>query len=81
MTDFDFSDKSHLRLSDRILFALEKALEQEDIEVSEQLINALDLSMTRNTGGGEFVERRVYPSDIDKAMEKLNTIRAQKKNM
>ena len=46
MTDFDFSDKSHLRLSDRILFALEKALEQEDIEVSEQLINALDLSLS-----------------------------------
>ncbi len=59
------------RLSDRILFALELALEQEDVEIGEKLLLALDMSMTRNTGGGEFVERRDYPQRIEEAINKL----------
>ena len=66
--DFDYK---RIRLSDRILYAFELALEQEDIPIAENLARALELAMTRNTGGGEFVERRDYPTEIEKAMNKL----------
>ena len=65
-----------IRLSDRILSALELALEQDDQKVSESLVKALDLSMTRNTGGGEFVERRDYPPKIEEAMDKFHALKA-----
>ena len=39
------------RLSDRILAALDLALEQEDLKVAELLTRAMEMSMTRNTGG------------------------------
>ncbi len=64
-----------IRLSDRILSALELSLEQQDIKIAELLTRALELSMTRNTGGGEFIERRDYPQEIEKAMDLLNDLR------
>lgn len=67
------SDK--IRLSDRILQSLQLALEQEDVKIAELLTRALELSMTRNTGGGEFIERRDYPPEIEKAMDTLNDLR------
>lgn len=67
--------KNKDRLSDRILFALELALEQKDIELSEALNNALELSMTRNTGGGEFIERRDYPKEIETALAQLRELK------
>lgn len=67
--------KNKDRLSDRILFALELALEQKDLELSEALNNALELSMTRNTGGGEFVERRDYPREIETALVQLRDLK------
>jgi hypothetical protein len=66
--DFDYKK---IRLSDRILYAFELALEQEDLPIADQLARALELAMTRNTGGGEFIERRDYPLEIEKAMDKL----------
>lgn len=72
-------EKDHeiTRLSDRILSALELSLEQDDLKVSELLTRALEHSMTRNTGGGEFVERRDYPAEIERAMDKLYVLRDQ----
>lgn len=72
-----FEDKNIMRLSDRILFALELALEQKDVELSEALVKALEMSMTRNTGGGEFVERRDYPPAIEAALDRLKEIRVE----
>ena len=63
------------RLSDRIFYALKLAIEQNDIEISEALISVLELSMTRNTGGGEFVERREYSSDYEKEFAKLRELK------
>lgn len=71
----DGMNEYKIRLSDRILSALELALDQQDLKISETLTKALEMSMTRNTGGGEFVERRDYPSQIEKAMDKLNELR------
>lgn len=67
--------KNKDRLSDRILFALELALEQKDLELSEGLLNTLELAMTRNTGGGEFIERRDYPKEIETAIEQLRGLK------
>jgi len=67
--------REQIRLSDRILSALELSLQQEDIKISELLTRALEHSMTRNTGGGEFIERRDYPPEIESAMTKLYELR------
>jgi len=69
-------DKS--RLSDRILFALELALEQKDVEIADNLKLALELAMTRNTGGGEFIERRDYPDVIEDALSQLQKLKEEK---
>lgn len=79
MAQNELSQKEiHARLSDKILEALNLALEQEDVQVSEQLINALELAMTRSTGGKEYVERREYPEDVDAALKKYTEIRRKK---
>ncbi len=67
--------REQIRLSDRILSALELSLQQEDIKISELLTRALEHAMTRNTGGGEFIERRDYPPEIEAAMTKLYELR------
>jgi hypothetical protein len=71
-------ESQFIRLSDRILFALQLALRQEDIAISELLVKALDLAMTRNTGGGEFIERRDYPPEIEEAMEQLMALKKKR---
>jgi len=68
-------DLKRIRLSDRILFALDLALHQEDLVISEMLVKALEVSMTRNTGGGEFIERRDYPVEMEEALDRLEIIR------
>jgi hypothetical protein len=77
MNQFETSGKRATRLSDRILFALELALEQSDAAIAETLTRALEMSMTRNTGGGEFIERRDYPPEMETAMEKLSELREE----
>ena len=63
------------RLSTRILHALNLSLDQGDIEVSEYLARALELAMTRMSGGGEFVERRDFPQEIEQALDKLTELK------
>lgn len=65
------------RLSDRILYALNLAIEQEDIKTADALAKALDMAMTRNSGGGEFVERREYPKYIEDSLARLQVLRKQ----
>ena len=67
------------RLSDRIFYALNLAIEQEDTKIADALVQALELSMTRNTGGGEFVERRDYPAEVERALDKLRNVKNQQK--
>jgi len=33
------------------------------------------LSMTRNSGGGDFVERRDYPPEIEEVLKKLRELK------
>lgn len=72
MTD---QNREQIRLSDRILSSLELALVQDDLKIAELLTQALEVAMTRSTGGGEFVERRDYPPEIESAMDKLYDLR------
>ncbi len=67
--------KEQVRLSDKILSALQLSLDQDDVKISELLTKALELAMTRNTGGGEFIERRDYPPEIEAAMGILHDLR------
>ncbi|MCB1782421.1 MAG: hypothetical protein KDI13_00345 [Alphaproteobacteria bacterium] len=71
--------REQIRLSDRILSALELSLEQDDLKISETLTRALEMAMTRNTGGGEFIERRDYPPEIENAMNRLSDLRDQER--
>lgn len=68
--------KNKDRLSDRVLYALELAIEQEDLHIAEILNNALEYAMTRNTGGGEFIERRDYPKDVEDALTALRKLKS-----
>ncbi len=71
------SGLKRIRLSDRILYALDLALQQEDVYLSEMLVKALEVAMTRNTGGGEFIERRDYPPEMENALNLLADIKAK----
>lgn len=73
----DQNEKDKIRLSDRILSALELSLEQKDLKIADVLVKALELAMTRNSGGGDFSERRNYPPEIERAMDKLHALRKQ----
>lgn len=70
------ADQKHARLSDKILDALSMAIEQEDLPISEALNSALEMAMTRNSGGGEFIERREFPQEIEDALIKLRTLKS-----
>ena len=63
------------RLSDRILSALELAINQKDILIAEQLLRALELAMTRNAGGKNFKEKRDYPPSIADAINRLELLK------
>ncbi len=71
------SEMNSFRLSDRIFFALQLAIEQKDILTADVLVNALELSMTRNSGGGEFVERRDYPPIVEAELKRLRELKQQ----
>jgi uncharacterized protein involved in type VI secretion and phage assembly len=73
----DVSALNKQRLSDRILYALALAIEQEDVKTADALSKAMELSMTRNSGGGQFVERREYPKYIEDMMTRLKTLKKQ----
>lgn len=74
MTDQTRQQK-YVRLSDRIFEALNMALEQKDVGIAEVLARALEMALTRNSGGGEFVERREYAKEVEAALAKLDELR------
>jgi len=63
------------RLSDRILYALELALEQKDLKLAEMLNAALEQALTRKAGGRDFFERREFTAVYEAAMKSLDTLR------
>jgi hypothetical protein len=70
-------DKPYQRLSDKILPALNLALEQKDLAIAESLTRALEMSMTRGAGGKDFVERREFTGEVEKALGALEALRKE----
>ena len=68
------------RLADRILVALTLSLEQKDEAISDLLGRALELALTRGTGGKTFVERRSLSEDVQGALTKLDKLHKSAKN-
>jgi hypothetical protein len=63
------------RLSDRILFALELSVEQQDLPISKDLVAAMEKSITRASGGKDFVERRELAPEYDAVLTQYETLR------
>ncbi|WP_049974597.1 hypothetical protein [Azospirillum sp. B4] len=66
------------RLGDRILSALELAVEQGNLTVAEPLAQALELSMT-GFGGPEAVDHRGVPVRLMEALDRLDRLRHAQK--
>ena len=66
---------SNERLSDLILQALELAVKQEDVVIADMLTNALEVAMTRNAGGKDFVERRDFPEKVNDLTHKVHELK------
>ncbi|MBP2312419.1 hypothetical protein [Azospirillum soli] len=62
------------RLGDRILSALELALEQENLEVSEHLAKALEETLTR-FGGAGVEDHRDLSENLLLALDRLDRLR------
>jgi len=71
----DNAERDKISLSDRILSALQISLQKEDLKIPELLTKAMEQSMTRNAGGGEFIERRDYPPEMEEVMGQLHELR------
>jgi hypothetical protein len=69
------SAKNYERLSDRVLEALNLALAQKDLAISDLLSRALEMAMTRGAGGRDFVERRDFTDEVELALNKLEGLR------
>jgi hypothetical protein len=65
------------RLSDRILAALELALEQGNLEAAEHLKLALEEVMTA-FGGPESTDQRDLPPTLIEALDRLEALRRER---
>ncbi len=65
------------RLGDRILWALDLAIDQENLEVAEHLELAFEAAMTR-FGGPEAVEQRDLPEGMLRVYERLDELRRRR---
>lgn len=72
-------EKVYQRLSDKILDALNVALDQKDVALAELLSRAMEMSMTRNAGGRGFIERRDLSDAMEVAIERLTKLKAEAK--
>jgi len=73
------TDKPYIRLSDKVLEALKLSLAQKDVAVSEMLVHVLELVMTRNAGGRDFIERRDFSEEAEKAIDQFDAIKRESK--
>lgn len=51
------------------------ALDQKDVAIADLLSRAMEMSLTRNAGGRNFIERRDLSKDVELALEKLAQLR------
>ena len=75
MKTSDNTKLNEARLSDRILYAMDLALDQKDAVIADMLSNVLDVAMTRNAGGQKFVERRSFPPEVESMLARLAALK------
>ncbi len=63
------------RLGDKILDALKLSVNQKDLNISNVLITALEMSMTRSAGGADFVERREFSKEVAAVLDQLSELK------
>jgi hypothetical protein len=63
------------RLSDHILDALELSVSQRDVDISDHLARALEMALTRNAGGADFVERREFSDRVAEALSQVEMLK------
>lgn len=68
------SEETYQRLSDHVLKALKIAVEQKDVALSKHLNEALELSMTRGSGGEGFTERREFSDDVASVLKDFDAL-------
>ncbi|HAU28760.1 MAG TPA: hypothetical protein DCW68_01435 [Rhodospirillaceae bacterium] len=71
----DTKSNEERRLGGQIASALKIAVEQKDVEISEILLQALELAMTRASGGEGFIEKRDFPHDLQEILQRLDALR------
>lgn len=72
-------EKHYQRLSDVIIKALELAIEQKDVVISDLLRRALDMTMRRNAASRSNIDRRDTAVEIEKVVEKLEALKREVK--
>jgi len=68
-------EETHERLGDKILEALEMALDQEDKAIADLLGNALQMALTKYAGGKGFTERRDLSDRINASLDKWSELK------
>lgn len=73
------ADSQYQRLSDKILDAFKLSIEQKDADIAEILNRGLQMAMTRGAGGKDFVERREFTEDVEKALDRYEALRTSRR--
>ena len=72
--DMDTDNRPFTRISDVILDAVQRALDDRNLPVAEALHQALELVMTRSAGPHD-IERRDIPEDVLKTFDQIEALR------
>ena len=67
--------KQYQRLSDLVTQAMRLALDQKDVAIADIRARALEMSLTRNAGGRDFLERRELSDEVNKALDDLVSLK------
>ncbi len=77
----DETNRDYERLSDLIVEALQLAIRQKDVAIGDILSRALEMSLTRNAGIRDFVERRVSLEAIRRVLGEMTDLKNASKGI
>ena len=77
----DDSNRDYARLSDLIVEALQLAIRQKDVAIGDMLSRALEMSLTRNAGIRDFVERRESLEDVRRILSEMADLKNASKGI
>ncbi len=77
----DESNRDYARLSDLIVEALQLAIRQKDVAIGDMLSRALEMSLTRNAGIRDFVERRESLDEVRRILGEMADLKNASKGI